>query len=158
MPYISRPVEERFWEKVQKSDGCWIWTGCTSGDGYGAIKDVGGKKQISTHRLSWKLHNGSEIPQGMMICHSCDNPVCVNPSHLWLGTPDDNMKDRDRKGRHVPCKGQKNGNTVLTKASVIEMRLLMDKDIITDKGAAELYGISRRHACQIRHRVRWKHI
>ena len=88
-------MEQRFWEKVLKTESCWIWVGCKQ-SGYGFIFGVGG-----AHRAAWKLLRG-EIPDGMEVLHNCpggDNPACVNPAHLWLGTHADNMRDMKEKGR-----------------------------------------------------------
>lgn len=92
-----RPVEVRFWEKVVKGPGCWSWTSSTSEKGgYGFLSDRGEK--VYAHRLSWELHRGP-IPVGLWVLHSCDNPPCCNPEHLFLGTRTDNMQDAARKGR-----------------------------------------------------------
>jgi HNH endonuclease len=99
-----RPLIERFWEKVDRRgpDDCWLWTAATSRDGYGRV-GVGGREGGSqrAHRVSWELHYG-RAPGGLCVLHNCpggDNPLCVNPSHLWLGTNDENMADMKRKGR-----------------------------------------------------------
>lgn len=102
----KRPLEERFWEKVNKTETCWLWTGGCSKKGYGSIWNSEGEKQ--THRLSWVIHYGA-IPDDMKVLHKCDNPPCVNPDHLFLGSYADNNRDRDEKGRQwnaakIECK------------------------------------------------------
>lgn len=89
---------ETFWNRVDKSGECWEWLGGKDRDGYGRIVING--KWWGSHRLSYTLVKG-EIPKGLVICHSCDNPGCVNPSHLFVGTQTDNVKDMDSKGRRV---------------------------------------------------------
>lgn len=101
----------RFWARVEKTDGCWIWTGHKVKDGYGSV--AFGHKDITTHRLSYMLANGA-IPDGMLICHTCDNPACVRPDHLWAGTNLENARDKVKKGRQGP-RG-------LTKAQVADIR------------------------------------
>jgi len=89
----------RFWSNVDKSGVCWLWTASTR-YGYGRLKV--GARRIQAHRVSWELHHGP-IPEGLCVLHNCpggDNPTCVNPAHLWLGTRADNAADRDAKGRH----------------------------------------------------------
>jgi len=93
-------LEQRFWRKVDRRgpDECWPWTGGKTPCGYGLIRSSGHGHLRQTHRVSWILANGS-IPRGMCVLHSCDNPPCCNPAHLWLGTHAENMADRDAKGR-----------------------------------------------------------
>lgn len=87
---------ERFTVKVDRQDGCHEWKGARSGGGYGYMKVDG--KVVTAHRIAWLIHKGS-IPHNMEVCHSCDNPGCVNVQHLWVGTHADNMKDMAGKGR-----------------------------------------------------------
>src|SRR5436305_1293534 len=107
VPEYSKEFRARFWERVDKSGECWEWTWSIGGPGYGQI--VNRKiclQPMTTHRVAWELHNGP-IPKGMHVCHHCDNRKCVRPSHLFLGSHKDNMKDRDRKGR--VASGNRNG-------------------------------------------------
>jgi hypothetical protein len=85
----------RFWSNVQKDDGCWLWQAGTS-RGYGFLNILG--KNVYAHRMSYEIHKG-EIPTGMCVLHKCDTPACVNPEHLLIGTHQDNMTDRSKKGR-----------------------------------------------------------
>jgi len=106
------PIELRFHRHVQKrADGCWIWTSTRFRGGYGGVcvglLRNGTKKLARAHRIAWELRHG-QIPQGMCVLHRCDNPPCVNPDHLFLGTHRDNIDDMIAKGRHVG--GRRHGN------------------------------------------------
>ena len=85
---------ERFFSRIEYTDFCWLWTGYVRPEGYGSIG------RVLTHRASWKIHFGP-IPDGLFVCHECDNRRCVNPAHLWVGTHQDNMDDMIRKGREA---------------------------------------------------------
>lgn len=91
---------DKFWSRVdvRGPDECWLWTGGRKRTGYGVVWPRG-SSEVGAHRLSWELHNAQPIPDGMFACHSCDVPSCVNPSHIWIGTHDDNMRDALVKGR-----------------------------------------------------------
>lgn len=114
-PKAHGTLEERFWRKVTKSESCWIWSGSKRPNGYGTIQR-GGKNSptLLAHRVSCELHHGP-IPRGCVVMHSCDNPSCVNPEHLLIGTHKDNTGDMDAKGRRVTIAplGVQNGKSVL---------------------------------------------
>ncbi len=92
----ATPPSARFWQKVQKGDGCWEWQGSRNKLGYGITSLRG--RAIRAHRVSWEIVNGP-IPDGLLVCHRCDNPACVRPDHLFLGTQIDNLRDMRTKGR-----------------------------------------------------------
>lgn len=101
----AKSLEEFFWMRVQKCDGCWEWQGTITNYGYGNIPRVenGKLKGYRAHRVSWELHHNKKIPEGLCICHHCDNRKCVRPDHLFLGTRKDNWLDAWYKGRaHLP--------------------------------------------------------
>ena len=92
------PIARRFWAKVEKTDGCWLWRAATGANGrYGRFGI--GSKVLLAHRVAWTLAHG-ELPDAARVLHRCDNPLCVNPAHLFLGTQGDNLRDMTSKGRH----------------------------------------------------------
>jgi hypothetical protein len=105
---ISNALANKFWALVKKrsGSGCWLWMGWRVPTGYGTF--AANRKLIRAHRFAWILSHG-DIPAGMCVLHKCDNPSCVRPDHLWLGTHLDNMRDMNRKGRRIPATGLRNG-------------------------------------------------
>lgn len=139
-----RTLEARFWGKVHKSDGCWLWRGAIV-NGYGHIDKIG------AHRLSWRLHFG-DIPIGMYVCHHCDTPACVRPDHLFVGTPTDNNHDKIMKGRDL--RGESSPLAKLTELQVEEMRARY-KNGSTQVALAATYCVSQAHVSKIVRGVSW---
>lgn len=95
--YMIEPLEFALDHRTKKTDACWEWIGCTTSYGYGHVTNAG--KRYAAHRLAYELHRGP-IPDGILVCHTCDNRKCVRPDHLFLGTHKDNASDSVAKGRH----------------------------------------------------------
>lgn len=155
------PINERFWSLVPEGDGCRGWTGTMGAQGYGVISTVisGKTKQYRAHRVAYALANGigiDDIPAGMVVMHSCDNPPCCNPKHLSLGTHTDNAADRHRKGRDAKGdtsagylypglrSGERNGRAKLTEDNVRAIRRRYAGGGISQRALGEEYGV-----CQV---------
>ena len=149
------PIEIRFWRHVHKTESCWLWTGALTHLGYGSFRENGAS--VLAHRVSWMLTNGP-IPDGLDVLHDCpsgDNPACVNPAHLWLGTHTDNMRDMISKGGGIA--GIKNQNAKLTDDIVREIRLAHSNGRTTKELAMQL-GVSESTARHAIGRRSWKHV
>lgn len=151
----ARPLIERFWKKVdvQGPDDCWNWKGTLHPHGYGRIAN--NKHLLLTHRVSYEIHFGS-IPEGLLVCHKCNNPRCVNPNHLYAGSTDDNMKDRLLAGRYA-C-GERHENAKLTEQEVGIIRTSFIPYTVTIKMLAERFGVSTGAVSAIVYLRDWKHL
>lgn len=145
------PFPERFEMQYipEPNTGCWLWTGGITSSGYPLIRYRGAR--IGAHRAAYLEFMGA-IPQGMDVCHKCDEPSCVNPRHLFVGTRQDNMADCFSKGRL--SRGEARYNAKLTEADILVIRGMSG----TSAGIAARFGITRRYAGAIRERRTWKHI
>lgn len=140
----ARPLAERFWEKVRRGRGCWEWTARRFKNGYGSIRS--GDRQLLAHRIAWELTRGP-IPSGLLICHHCDNPPCVRPSHLFLGTHQMNLDDCRRKGRaakpdQTTRASESNGAAKLTASKVRRLRERYRRGGVTQAALAREYKVS----------------
>lgn len=158
-PRSKRSLAERFWQYVNKTDSCWLWTGATSRGGYGVINAGGNSDKIlRAPRVSWALHNGP-IPDGLSICHRCDNPPCVNPLHLFVGTIRDNNVDMWRKGRQSPPPqliGSQNPQAKLTAQQVQEIRARYKRGT-RQVACVREYGIAQSLIWRIVHGRTWQY-
>jgi hypothetical protein len=149
-------LEKRFWDKVSKTepDECWLWTGSlSSGYGYGRMANRG--VVFLAHRLSYEINIGP-IPEEMIVCHHCDNPACVNPSHLFLGTYSDNSRDMTEKGRQ--SRGKHRHNARLAAQDVREIRRRYVPRKVTQQKLAEEFGVSRETIRSVIGRTNWSYI
>lgn len=159
-------VAQRFWAKVAMLEphDCWVWQAGMTHRGYGAFAFRG--KPSRAHRVAWVLTNG-EIPEGMLVCHRCDNPPCVNPAHLFLGTSAENNHDMVRKGRQVRpprdetkvnyVRGERSPNAKLTACAVREIRALRAAGV-TQKAVAETYRVTISLISLIDRGLVWAHL
>lgn len=141
-------LRERFEAKADRAggpDACHLWTGWKSAKGYGQLSS--GARRYKAHRLAWQMENG-EIPDGMMVCHRCDNPSCVNTRHMWVGSHEENMADMILKGRSPRSVGPRNGQAKLSSEQVAELRRRRSAGESVGALARE-FGVCDRHVWMI---------
>jgi hypothetical protein len=144
-------IEDRFWSKVDQTNpsGCWIWLACVRGsNSYGVFRISKDKGDVQAHRYSYELKFGP-IPKGMLICHKCDNPKCVNPDHLFLGTHKTNAMDRELKNR-----SKTHGQQKLTLDQVIQIK----SSSLSQSKLSKIYHVSRKTIASIQYGQTWKNI
>jgi hypothetical protein len=168
---IKREPIERFMEKIliDQTSECWNWQACCTSQGYGRFR---GKDRIMTlaHRWAYEHFNGT-IPNGMCVCHTCDNPGCCNPDHLWLGTRAENVVDRDRKGRQAVGdrhgsrlfpnnrpRGMLHKNSKLSESQVVNILDEYQSGNFTLSDLARRYQVNMTTISRIIKRITWKHV
>jgi len=141
----------RFWNRIRKlENGCWEWTGSKWDNGYGRL--MVGKKRVKAHRVSFLIHNGF-LTDGKIICHTCDNPSCCNPQHLFEGTCLDNTRDAIAKGR-MNSVGERNPRAKLTLEQVQQIRKM--KNTTTAFALSKQFNVSKSSICNILRGDNWK--
>ena len=137
---------------IVAESGCWVWMGGLTVAGYPQIESAG--KKHYAHRVSYELHHGVSA-EGMLVCHRCDNPSCVNPNHLFLGTPKDNQNDMAVKRRSTY--GQKNAQAKLSEAEALRIKKMGTSGFSQQK-IADAFGVSRSNVGLILRGERWAHL
>lgn len=149
--------EVRFWRKVEKSSGCWEWTGTLEKNGYGRVRTSNPRRQVFVHRASWELAHGP-IPEGLFVLHKCDNPKCVNPVHLFLGTQQDNIDDMRQKGRAINVRGERHGRAKITEVQAREILARYAAGGITQQALADEYRLHPIYLNKIITGKSWTHL
>lgn len=149
------PAKERFNRQYKINGECWEWSSAIDRDGYGRFSaELHGVSYQKAHRYSWALHNGKQVPDGMSVCHSCDNRKCVNPAHLWIGTNEENMLDKIAKGRHRNLRGEDHPDSILTEIQVLSILA----DARPHTVLAQEYGVHAQTISSIKTRKSWAHL
>ena len=141
-------VRKRFFSKVRKTRGCWLWTGSQTKRGYGQLKAL--RRRWQAHRLSWFIHRGM-IPEGLQVLHRCDNPACVKPAHLFLGTHLDNIKDKVSKHRQAVA------HQKLSPTQAIKILALLNQKVSYSTIAAR-FKVTKSTIYKIKKGKSWKHV
>lgn len=156
--YMKGSPKQRFWKYIDKKQNnlCWNWLGCYDKDGYGKIQI--NEKHIRAHRFSWELHFGKIPKDKPCVLHECNNPSCVNPNHLYLGTNEDNMRYMIECNRQANQQGENNGYSKLTESQVKQIRLLYNQKKLTQAQIAKIFNVCRGTISDIHRNKIWKHI
>jgi len=146
MPKYKTLLIDRFLNKVNKTDSCWIWLGAKQTSGYGRFYNGDLNKVIGSHQFSYLYFIG-QIPNGINVCHNCDNPSCVNPNHLFLGTQKDNLKDMFKKGRgrklNTYKSGTKHFKAKLSQKDIKRIRNLYNTGELNSYELGDIYNVHR---------------
>lgn len=153
---MAEPIGIRFWSKVETGPGCWMWIGSLDKKGYGRFMHDG--RCALAHRVSYYLAYGG-IPGGLHVLHTCDNPGCVNPDHLWLGTNLDNVLDSSKKKRrHTPRnQGGSNPSSKVSEKDIEEIKDRLSQGF-TQVEVAQEYGLSKASLSRIANNQAWKEV
>lgn len=152
MPKTNKSRKELFEEKFipEPNSGCWLWEGSLNSSGYGSFC-IGEKETSLAHRFSYQTYRG-EIPDDKCVLHRCDNRICVNPDHLWIGTNLDNVLDREAKGRGATI-GERNPNSIITENAARHIKA----GVLSREQYAKKYGIHETTVRHIQQGRRWAH-
>lgn len=151
---LLRQRFEAKWKRDPQS-GCWLWTASTAGKGYGQLRIPGTRRNVYAHRFSYELYRGA-IPPGMQLLHSCDNPRCVNPDHLSIGTCKENLQDMKEKDRSTF--GERNQRAVLSEAQVAAIKVLLADGSMPQRAIASQFGVSQIQVSRIKRGERWERV
>jgi len=156
IPQLTPEQIERLFSNASKKDtGCWEWTKCRDPYGYGVIRI--NSSNFRAHRLSWVATHG-HMAQEFCVLHKCDNPSCINPEHLFLGTHQDNARDCAQKMRQARPKGESNGQSILTEKKVRLLREFYTELLPKQNSLAKIAGVAPSSISQVLNRKAWSHV